>query len=191
MAGNVVQRGTLNSDVGSNMRMVRSRDQIADDVERLARQIAADYQGKHVVLVGALTGAYIFMADLRRALQDNGLDTTDCFMGVKTYNDKRESSRNPHITYDLEIDVTGLHVLLCDELFDKGHTLEKLLKWLRLRGAASVKSVVYAVKADANEVGFSPDYFGCLLPKSWLVGYGLDNLGKGRGWRDIYEVIFD
>ena len=156
----------------ATLRLVRSEQEIEADVCRLAREIARDYRGKEVVLVGALTGAFVFMADLVRALSSEGLDVMVSFVGIETYDNQRQSSGNPRITMDLKVDVTGLHVLVCDELRDKGHTLETLMEMLRVRGAASVKSVIYAIKEGCNEVGREPDYVGCTLPAVWVVGYG-------------------
>lgn len=177
----------------SNWRIVRSRRQIARDVRRIAREIAKDYRGKPVVLVGVLNGACFFVTDLAQALFDLGVDAHVDFIGVESYGDNRQSSRNPRITTDLKRNFEGMQIIVCDELLDKGYTLKMVLEILRLRVGpeGSVRSCVCVIKKDACEEDVCPDYFGAYVPNEWLVGYGLDNMGLGRGCRDICMVVFD
>lgn len=159
-----------------------TREQITDRVDELGQQIAQDYEGKELVIVGILTGSYIFVADLTRAINEHGkTDFEVDFMGISSYGFGTESSRQPRITKDLEIDVSGKHVLVAEDMVDTGYSFKTLLKMLSVRSAKSVKTCVLLSKPDRREVEVPIDYLGFEISDKWVEGYGLDTNQMGRG----------
>ena len=151
-------------------------------VEELAAEIARDYEGKDLLMVGVLNGAVIFYMDIMREL-DIPLEVN--FIRVASYGNGAVSSGTVRILYDLEADVTGKHVLIVEDIIDSGRTLKRLVKLLRERGAADVRCCVLLDKKERREVEMEADYVGFEVPDKFLVGYGLDYAGKYRNLKFI------
>jgi hypoxanthine phosphoribosyltransferase len=146
-------------------------DRIRERVAELARQIAADFAGRPVTVVGVLTGSLIFLADLVR-----GLD-----MPVKIGLIQASSYRGPSTTPgplrvqpELVPDVRGRDVLLIDDILDTGRTLSHLVRHLRSLEVASLRIAVLLRKQGRQELPVNPDYCGFEIPNAFVVGYGLD-----------------
>jgi hypoxanthine phosphoribosyltransferase len=146
-------------------------DRIRERVAELARQIAADFAGRPVTVVGVLTGSLIFLADLVR-----GLD-----MPVKIGLIQASSYRGPSTTPgplrvqpELVPDVRGRDVLLIDDILDTGRTLSHLVRHLRGLEVASLRIAVLLRKEGRQELPVNPDYCGFEIPNAFVVGYGLD-----------------
>jgi hypoxanthine phosphoribosyltransferase len=156
---------------------------ILDKVKTLAVEISRDYGEREFIIISVLAGACIFTADLLRELWRNG--STNCmvdFIGLSSYGIDRESSRNPHITKDIDIDFSNKDVLIVEDIVETGFSLLTLTTLLKDRGARSVKTVVLLDKVGKREVEFTPEYVGFQVPdEAWLEGYGLDTKYKGRG----------
>ncbi len=150
---------------------------IAARVTELAAQISADYaQADDVVLVGVLRGAFIFLADLSRQL------TVPCrvdFLAVSRYEHGAEPGA-VRLVMDLRTDVRGCHVLVVEDIVDRGHTLAYLVQTLRAREPASLRTCALTRKPARLEVEVALDYVGFDVPDRWLVGYGLDYANRYR-----------
>lgn len=150
---------------------------IAARVTELAAQISADYaQADDVVLVGVLRGAFIFLADLSRQL------TVPCrvdFLAVSRYEHGAEPGA-VRLVMDLRTDVRGCHVLVVEDIVDRGHTLAYLVQTLRAREPASLRTCALTRKPARLEVEVALDYVGFDVPDRWLVGYGLDYENRYR-----------
>ena len=156
--------------------------QIQERLEELAQQIAADYEGKDLLLVGILRGAVMVMADLARALPRHvEMD----WMAVSSYGSGTKSSGVVRILKDLDTDITGRHVLIVDEIVDTGLTLSWLVNSLGSRNAASVEIATLLRKPEALTMPVEPTYIGWDIPNEFVVGYGLDYREKYRNLRDI------
>jgi hypoxanthine phosphoribosyltransferase len=145
---------------------------ISGRVRDLASTIAEDYRGVDaLVLVGVLRGAFIFLADLARALTlPNHID----FIALSSY---RLTSTNPgavRLIMDTRTNLAERHVLLVEDIVDTGHTLAYLQRILSARNPASLRTCVLLSKPDRREVEVSIDYLGFEIPDVWVVGYGLD-----------------
>lgn len=160
-----------------------SREQTAEKVKELGAQITRDYADKDTVFVGILKGCFVFMADLVRAVELNRLEIA--FMQVSSYGDKTVSSGRVVIKQDLEIDLTGRHVLIVEDIVDSGFTLSYLKKYLAGRGAASVKICTILDKPSRRQTPLTPDYCGFTIPDAFVVGYGLD---ANESFRELPEV---
>jgi hypoxanthine phosphoribosyltransferase len=147
------------------------REAIGRRVKELAEQISKDYEGRELILVGILKGAFIFMADLIRGM------TIPCrvdFVRVASYGGGSQSSGEIRITKDLETQIAGCEVLIVEDIIDTGLTLSHLLDLLKERQPASVRVFAFLDKPERRRVPFTADYVGFTIPDAFVVGYGLD-----------------
>ena len=159
-----------------------SQQQIREKVEELGAQISQDYAGKEPVLVSVLKGAFIFMADLCRAI------TIPCsmdFMAVSSYGAGTESSGRVRIIKDLDTIIQNKHVILVEDVLDSGITLHYLIQLLRQRRPASLRLVTLLDKPARRRTQVDVDYCGFQVPDAFLVGYGLDYGEKYRNLPDV------
>ena len=150
-------------------RVLHSSDEIAAAVTRLGQDIARDYAGRDLVLVTALKGGAIFLADLCRAID---LPLTIDFMAVSSYGPGAIGS--VRITKDLDDPIEGRDVLMVEDIIDTGLTLNYLLKSLRDRQPASLEVCVLFNKPAHRLLDIPLKYKGFDLPDRFVVGYGLD-----------------
>ena len=148
-----------------------SQEEIAECVQRLGAQISKDYAGEKVLLVTVLKGAFIFMADLVRAIEG---DIEVDFMAVSSYGAEAKSSGVVRIIKDLEATVLGRHILIVEDILDSGLTLKYLTKNLRSRKPLSIEVVTLLLKEDKQQTDIDCKYVGFVCPDEFVVGYGLD-----------------
>lgn len=141
-------------------------------IRDLATQIEEDYRDvDNLLLICVLKGAFIFLADLSRALRrQHQLD----FMGVSSYGAGTESSGAVQILLDLKQDVAGKHLLIVEDIIDSGRTLDYMRRNLMARSPASMRIVTLLDKPERREVDVPVDYIGFDIPNEFVVGYGLD-----------------
>ncbi len=159
-----------------------AREKIRQRVEELAGQISGDYAGKDLIVVGILKGAFIFMADLIRAI------TVPCridFVRLASYGAGSRSSGRVRITKDLELGIAGCDVLIVEDIIDTGITLAYLEGVLRKRRPASLKVCAFLDKKERRQAPFTADYVGFAIPDRFVVGYGLDYGEKYRFLPDV------
>lgn len=160
-----------------------SAAELAEIVNGLGARITADYAGLNPLMVGVLRGAFVFMADLARAVTTS-LEVD--FMAVSSYGHATESSGVVRIVKDLDTDISDRHVILVDEIIDSGLTMNYVRKLLADRGAASVEVCALLVRESVAHVDVSQlRYVGRTIPADWVVGYGLD---AGQRWRNLPDV---
>lgn len=164
-----------------NLKVVVSADQIQKRVRDIARQIAADYEGKVLHVVGVLENGFVFMADLTR-----NLDLPVVCHFVKPF--FREMLQNNVTTTEIffspELQISGQHVLLVEGLMQSGVTSEFLMRNIMARGASSVRLCVLLDRQSQRRVSIQPDYFGFLIDEPYVIGYGLGapQLGRNLGY---------
>ncbi|CAL8468800.1 g8341 [Coccomyxa elongata] len=141
----------------------------------MGRELAKDYQDKEPVIIGTLNGAFVFMADLVRAIDPPPDGMQMDFLRASSYVGASTSSEDA-VSLGLvsKISVTGRHILLVEDIIDTGKTLEEICARLRSQGAASVKTVTLLDKSARRQVDLQPDYKGFECPDEFVVGYGLD-----------------
>jgi hypoxanthine phosphoribosyltransferase len=153
------------------LRPVISTDQIQKRVKELARQISDDYSGQTIQMLAVLENAFMFLADLVRAVD---VPVVCQFIKPKYTRPPSGASHDVmEIFFSHEPDIRGQHILLVEGLVHSGVTSEFLMSDLRSRGAASVKLVTLLDRQAARRVPLQPDYFGFLVDETFLVGYGL------------------
>lgn len=149
-----------------------SEEDIQSRVLELAGQISEDYEGRgEVVLIGVLKGSFIFLADLSRKLT---VPRVIEFIAVSSYGSGSHSSGAVRLVMDVRGNIEGKHVLIVEDIVDTGHTLAYLIKLLRTRKPASLRTCALVRKANRAEVAVPLDYLGFDIPDEWVVGYGLD-----------------
>ncbi len=156
-------------------------------VRELGADIARDYAGHAPLLVGVLKGAFVFMADIARAID---LPVEVDFMAVSSYGSSTKSSGVVRIVKDLDIDLHGRHVLLIEDIVDSGLTLNFVLKNLQARGPASLEVCALFVKRGNAKVEPDLRYVGFEIPDRFVIGYGLDAAEKYRNLNElrVYET---
>jgi hypoxanthine phosphoribosyltransferase len=143
---------------------------IARRVQELAREIDGKLPAGPLTVVGVLRGAFVFMADLVRAMPRQ---LTCDFLGVRSYGDATVSSGVVEITSDLGSPISGRHVLLIEDIADTGLTLKYLQDLLLARGPLSLHTCVLMAKPKLPET-LKIDFIGFEAPSAFVVGYGLD-----------------
>jgi len=153
------------------LRPIITAEQIQKRVKELGRQISDDYDGQTIQMLAVLENAFMFMADLVRAVQ---VPVVCQFIKPKYSKTKGGSADEVmEIFFSHEPEIKGQHILLVEGLVHSGITSEFLMSDLRSRGAASVKLVTLLDRQAARRVSLQPDYFGFLVDEAFLVGYGL------------------
>lgn len=150
---------------------------IARRVRELAAEIRAAYWGQPLVLVGVLKGAFVFLADLARHLD---LPVRIDFLRVQSYGDRTETSGSVRVEFDLTQPVRGEHVLLVEDIIDTGLTARAVLKMLAAKHPHSVRLCTLLHKPARRRVEVPIDFVGFRIPDRFVVGYGLDHMGKYR-----------
>src|SRR5436305_1986665 len=153
------------------MRQVITGEQIQKRVKELGRQISDDYKGQTIQILAVLENAFMFLADLVRAI-----DVPVVCQFIKPRYSRPQAGSPSDITeifFSHEPEIRGQHILLVEGLVHSGITSEFLMNDLRSRGAASVKLVTLLDRQSARRVALQPDYFGFLVDETFLVGYGL------------------
>ncbi len=158
-----------------------SAEDIAVAVERVAGEVSADYPNEVPLLVGILTGSFIFLADLVRAMS---IEVEIDFIRARSYGKGTVSSGAVEITKDIEHDVTGRPVVLVEDILDTGLTLDFVADRVKAGHPAEVKTCSLLVREGATP----PDYMGLWIPQGFVVGYGIDYAERYRGLADIKSV---
>jgi hypoxanthine phosphoribosyltransferase len=166
------------------LKIIITQEQIEEKIAELGRQISIDYAGKDLILVGVLRGSAYFMVDLTRRMH---IPFAIDFISISHYSEQSDSAGVVRITKDLDLGVTGKHVLVIEDIVDTGLSLGYLLRNLKTRNPASLK-VCTLLNVEARRIMEVPvDYKGFDLPNIFVVGYGLDYNEKYRNLQFIAE----
>ncbi len=167
--------------------LLLSCEAVAARVKELAIQISRDYKGKDLLLVGVLKGAFVFLADLLRAIE---IPAQVEFVRLASYGKGATSAGHVRVILDLEASIAGQHVLIVEDILDTGLTLGFLLERLRARQPASLKLCVLLSKRIKRIYDITPDYKGFDVPDGFVVGYGIDYGERYRHLPAIYTLSF-
>ena len=153
------------------MQVLIGSDEIARRVRELAGEVARDYQGRPVTIIGVLTGCLIFLADLVRRLD---LPLRIHLVQASSYRGETTAPGQLHLRLDTLPPLAGQHILLVDDILDTGQTLSRLVDQLKGMAPASIQVGVLVRKRGRQMVPLEPDYCGFDIPDAFVVGYGLD-----------------
>lgn len=154
-----------------------SEEQLKKRIKELGEQIAADYKGKDLVVIGILKGAILFLSDL---IKEIDLPLVIDFMAVSSYGSSTSSSGVVRILKDLDEDIEGKDVLIIEDIVDTGLTLNYLLGNLQARKPNSIKICCCLDKPSRRTAPVKVDYVGFEIEDEFVVGYGLDYAEKYR-----------
>lgn len=177
------------------LKVLISRQQIAQRVAELGAAITRDYENQSVVLIGVLKGAAVFLSDLARQIR---VDATFDFIGVSSYGVRPspdqelktgwDSTGEVKLTKDLDQPLAGKNVILVEDILDTGLTLTFLKKLLLSRQPKSFRIAALLDKPSRRKLEIRGDYVGFSIPDEFVVGYGLDYAEMYRNLPDICVV---
>ena len=155
-------------------------------VAEMGRQISADYQGKNPVIVSILKGSLYFLADLTRQLN---IPLNIDFLSIGVYPGVTSETGIVRITKDLDISVTGRHVLMVEDVIGTGLTLGYICQYLQASKPASLKICTLLDNPSERLLNIKVDYCGFIQPDAYVIGYGLDHEEKYRNLPYIAELL--
>ena len=158
------------SDTPVLQRIMYSKEQLAERIAELGREISADYKGKQPLFVGILRGCIMFYADL---LREVSIDCTMDFMCLSSYSGT-SSTGEVRTMLDLRESIKGRHVVIVEDIVDTGLTLDYLMQNLKSRGAASIEICCLLDKPANRKAEVHPKYVGFEIENEFVIGYGLD-----------------
>ncbi len=143
-------------------------------VGNLVREIADDFNGDKLIVIGLLKGSFMFLADMVRLFYVHNIPLLIDFIVASSYGAGTESSGEVNMTRDINTDIRSKWVLLVDDILDTGRTLNLVSRQLLKRKPAVLKTCVLLDKPDRRVIPFQADYVGFTIPDKFVVGYGLD-----------------
>ncbi len=152
-------------------RVLISAEEIRQAICQVGKEISESYDGRPILLVSVLSGSFVFMADLCRAI------TVPCevaFMCAKSYYNGTDSTGEVKITMDLAKPIEGYHVIIVEDIVDTGRTLKEICRILSERNPLSLRVVTLLDKPNRRVVDFSADRVLFTVPDVFVIGYGLD-----------------
>lgn len=168
---------------GETFNVFITQEELNKRVAELGEQINRDYKGKRPIFVGVLNGAYIFLSDLMRHVQE------PCevdFLKLSSYGDEKVSSGQVTDLKDIDADIRNRHVILVEDIVDTGLSMKYLVDKLQKKNPASIATVTLLHKKEATHHDVQLDYVGFEIPKLFVLGYGLDFAQEGRNLSQIY-----
>ena len=171
----------------TKLKLVVSQEEIRKKIQELGNQISQDFQGEAVVFIGILKGAFIFLADLIRAVDLPEVEVD--FVRLSSYGRSQTSSGEVRITKDIELPLEGKNVIVVEDIVDTGYTLKYFEKIIKLHKPKTIKVCCLIDKGERRKVEVNIDYVCFRVPKGFLVGYGLDSGEKYRNLPAIYEIL--
>jgi hypoxanthine phosphoribosyltransferase len=179
----------------SNLRVLLTRQQIAQRVKELGAEITRDFAGQSVIFVGVLKGAAIFLSDLAREVQ---LDSTFDFIGVSSYGNRPtpkqelkhgwDSTGEVKLTKDVDQSMEDKNIILVEDILDTGLTLTFLKEFLLAHKPRALKIAALLDKPSRRKMPIEGDYVGFKIPDEFVVGYGLDYAERYRNLADVCIV---
>ena len=154
------------------LRVLVTEEQIQQRIREMGEEISREYEGKDPVVLGVLKGVMVFYADMVRHI------TVPCqmdFMCLSSYQGTK-STGNMIVKQDMSVDVSGRHVLILEDIYDTGSSLNYTYSHLMSKNPASVKICTLLDKPERRKPGINlvPDWVGFTIPNEFVVGYGLD-----------------
>ena len=150
-----------------------SEEQIQNRIRELGEILTEEYKDKTPVIIGVLKGVVMFYADMIRQIK------VPCqmeFMWLSSYEGGTDSTGNMQVKKDIGVDIKDRHVLILEDIYDTGRSLDFTYKHLMSKNPASLKICTLLDKPERRDpaVTLVPDYTGFVIPNKFVVGYGLD-----------------
>lgn len=165
---------------------VVKKDEIQLQISKIAQTISIDYQGRELILIGVLKGAFLFLADLVRQLTLEKIKID--FLQASSYGADTVSSEHIVLKKDIDVEIRGKDVLVVEDIVDTGLTLAYLIDHLKRFDPDSVKVCAMIDKRERRKSAVKVDYVCTTVAKGFLVGYGLDYAEYYRNLPEIYHM---
>ena len=154
-------------------------------VEELASEISNDLKDLNPVFLGILNGSFMFAADLLKKLS---FDARITFLKLVSYKGTTSSGKVTQLI-GFSQDIKNLHVVILEDIVDTGTTIDTIISQLNGYQPASIRVATLLYKPEACKEEIKPDYIGFTVPDEFVIGYGLDYMGYGRKYEDIYTLV--
>lgn len=155
-------------------------------ITRIADEMKTDLEGKEVLFICILNGAFMFAAELMKELELN--DAEISFLKLASYSGLNSTGEVKELIGLNEV-ITGRTVVILEDIVDSGHTIKGVIQQLIEKGAKEVRVATLLFKPDALKVDIKLDYIGLEIPNDFIVGFGLDYDRRGRNYKDIYTLV--
>src|SRR5258708_27524241 len=177
-----------------DLKVLLSRETIAKRIAEMGVEIARDFHGQSIILVGVLKGAAVFLSDLARQVP---LDATFDFIGVSSYGNRPTVKDDPaghaawdslgevRLTKDMDSSMAGRNVILVEDILDTGLTLNYISKLVLAHRPKSLPIAAFLDKPSRRKQPISAHYLGFTIPDAYVVGYGLDYAERYRNLPDV------
>lgn len=170
---------------GKEFKPIITEDQIKDRIEDLGKTISLDYKGFDLTIVAILNGSFIFAADLIRTLS---VSCSITFVKFKSYEGISSTGKVNEIL-GIDDSLEGKNILILDDIIDTGLTINSLIEKISQDNPASIRVAALCFKPEVFKMNYPVDYLGFPIENKFIVGYGLDFDGVGRGLKSIYQLV--
>ena len=168
-----------------NFKPFITQDDIALEIAKVAAHINKDYEGKNVVCIAILNGAFMFAADIFRQFVNMNCELE--FVKLASYQGTASTGTITEMI-GLEKDLANKHIIILEDIIDTGKTLHHFIETLNSKNVASIKICALLQKPDALQYDIKTDYLCFNIPNKFVVGYGLDYDGLGRNLPEILQL---
>jgi len=155
-------------------------------IKNIANKMKTDLEGKQVLFICILNGAFMFASELMKEVELN--DAEISFLKLASYSGVNSTGEIKELIGLNEV-ITGRTVVIIEDIVDSGHTIKGVIEQLIEKGAKDVKVATLLFKPEALKVDIKLDYIGIEIPNDFIVGFGLDYDRRGRNFKDIYTLV--
>ena len=166
-------------------KIIYTEEQLKERIQQLGKQITSDYKDQELVILGVLKGSLFFFTDLARAID---LPLQLDMIAIGSIPDMTSSTGIVRITKDVDINITGKHVIVVEDIIRTGLTTAYLLQTLEARKPLSIEVCTLLYNPERQLIDLPVKYFGFEVDRSWLLGYGMDANEYGRNLPFIAEM---
>ena len=159
-------------------------NEIHEKVKDVAKQINSDYEGETPLFLVVLNGAFVFAADLMREIS---LPSEVSFVKLASY-EGTSSTGTVREVIGLNTDITNRPVIIVEDIVESGITMAHMIETLKKQNPKSIDICTLLLKPEKLEVKLDVRYVAMEIPNDFILGYGLDYNGLGRGLKDIYTL---
>lgn len=167
-----------------NFLLFISEEEIFAEVKKMAKQLELDYQGKDILLIAILNGAFMFASDIIKSIKR---DAEITFVKVSSYKGTQTTGRVDELI-GLNNQMENRHVIVIEDIVDTGITIDKVISLIKANDPASVEVCTLLFKPSAFRGKQKPKYIGFEIPNKFVVGYGLDYNELGRNLKELYQL---
>jgi hypoxanthine phosphoribosyltransferase len=160
------------------------KEKIQLRIQELASDLSSKLEGKDPLFIAILNGAFMFASDLFKEIE---IPARITFVKTTSYVGTETTGRVQQLI-GLKEDISGQHIVLVDDIFDTGLTMQAVCEEMRKKNPASISVLTLLDKVSKHKTDLAIDFKGFEIPDKFVLGYGLDYNGYGRNLKDIYAL---